>query len=297
MGCITPITVHKKTSNMSIPVPCGKCPECVARRTSSWSFRLMQEEKRSSSAYFVTLTYDTESVPLTRGGFMDLSKCHVQKFIKALRKRQPAGSLPLKYFLVGEYGGRSRRPHYHIILFNAGLSSLIGASYETQVKHGTIELDGQIPFRNSSWPFGHITVGTVSGASVGYTMKYIAKPWRPMHRNDDRTPVFSLMSKGIGSNYITPQMVQWHLHDPIDRMYCVLLDGKKVSMPRYYKDKIFGVDNDLRKKQSVVHKKRFLEAEGERQTKYGDQYSRDMAENHLGQFRKMQLNANNGETI
>lgn len=47
------------------------------------------------------------------------------------------------------------------------------------------------------------------------------------------------MSKGLGKNYLTEQMVTWHLAKPVERQYCNLQDGKKISMPRYYKDKIF----------------------------------------------------------
>lgn len=34
-------------------------------------------------------------------------------------------------------------------------------------------------------------------------------------------------------------MVQWHKNDLLNRMYLTVADGKKVSMPRYYKDKIY----------------------------------------------------------
>lgn len=40
-------------------------------------------------------------------------------------------------------------------------------------------------------------------------------------------------------------MILWHLADAENRMYCNLTDGKKISMPRYYKQKIY--DDDTRK--------------------------------------------------
>lgn len=60
-----------------------------------------------------------------------------------------------------------------------------------------------------------------------------------MHANDDRIPEFALMSKGLGSNYLTPQMIRYHQADPVERVHCTLPGGEKLSMPRYYKDKIF----------------------------------------------------------
>lgn len=202
-------------------VPCGKCPYCVARRVSSWSFRLLQEDRVSLSSYFLTLTYDTKHIPITRNGFMSVNKADLQKFFKRLRKNQPVSSTgqqkPIKYFAAAEYGGRTSRPHYHIILFNAVLSTI-----------------------QTAWQFGHINYGTISGASVGYTLKYMSKPpWHNKHKNDDREPEFRLMSKGLGASYITDKMKRWHVASVEDRMYCNLTDGKKIAMPRYYKDKIY----------------------------------------------------------
>lgn len=201
-------------------VPCGKCPECKRRRVSAWSFRLMQEEKRSLSAHFITLTYDTKFVPITRSGFMSLDKRDVQLFFKRLRKCVGASSpnVRIKYYLAGEYGGKTCRPHYHAILFN------VCNPYDVE----------------RCWNRGAVHYGTVSGASVGYTLKYMDKPKRiPMHRNDDRLPEFGLMSKGLGTGYLTKAMLDWHRADLENRMYLNLDGGKKCSMPRYYKDKIY----------------------------------------------------------
>lgn len=166
-----------KMTKDEIHVPCGRCPECVSRRISAWSFRLMQEDKNSLSANFITLTYDTKHVPISRNGFMSLDKRDLQLFFKRLRKNQNTkGNIyntPIKYYAVGEYGGTTNRPHYHLILFNASIELI-----------------------QESWQKGQVHYGTVSGASIGYTLKYMSKPSRiPMHKNDDRIPEFSLMSK------------------------------------------------------------------------------------------------------
>lgn len=176
--CLFPVRL-KKTD---VVVPCGRCLHCRKRYVSNWSFRLMQEEKVCDSATFLTLTYDSDHVPLTRNGFMSLKKRDLQLFFKRLRKAHVGKykGRRIKYYAVGEYGGRTRRPHYHIILFNA---------------------DVELVQRN--WTNGSFYCGEVGGASVGYTLKYLAKPkWKPMHKNDDRAPQFSLMSKGLGISYL-----------------------------------------------------------------------------------------------
>lgn len=258
--CMTPFTVRDKKKNCSIAVPCGKCPNCLKRRVSGWSFRLMIEEKRSISAQFITLTYDTKHVPITRNGFMEIRKSDVQKFIKRLRKSQ-GHALAIKYYAVGEYGTKSMRPHYHLIIFNASVEHI-----------------------EKSWQLGAINYGEVSGASIGYTLKYMTKRSKiPMHRNDDRTPEFALMSKGLGENYLTRGMIKWHHDDPVNRMYINIGDGKKAAMPRYYKDKIY---SKIERKRighfaRIEMEKRILELE-----KLENGY-RDKAESDKAAFGKM----------
>lgn len=177
MACLTPF--HKKNDDTLFP--CGKCIECTKRRASAWSFRLMEQDKISVSAHFITLTYDIKHVPLTEKGYMTLNQRHMQLFIKKLRKTHAESKqFPIRYYYVGEYGGKTNRPHYHIILFNAEVEKV-----------------------QPAWQYGQVHYGTVGGASIGYTLKYITKARRiPEHKNDDRVREFSNMSKGIGVDYI-----------------------------------------------------------------------------------------------
>lgn len=275
MPCITPFTVTNKTGQ-KVPVPCGKCPDCKGRRTSGWSFRLMQQDKISQTANFITLTYDTDHVPITRNGFMSLNKRHVQLFYKRLRKAHSAdpigATMPaIKYYTVGEYGGKTQRPHYHAIIFNA-----------------------HIPLIQEAWKYGSVHYGTVTGASVGYTLKYMQKESKiPMHRNDDRLREFSLMSKGIGENYLTKQMIRWHKQDLDNRMYLNIEEGKKISMPRYYKDKIYSEMERKRvaffaiqtaEEQRIKREKKMYEI-------HGDSAIRVQIEVHMHQFKTMYKNA------
>lgn len=222
MECITPFYKLDEKIGIEYLFPCGRCPPCVKRRVSQWSFRLLQQSKISNSAIFLTLTYDTENVPISKNGYMTLCFKDVQKFLKRLRKSQIKDGIEdkVKYYLCGEYGGITLRPHYHLIIFNA------------QIKH--IE---------KTWQLGQTHYGNVEGASIGYTLKYMSKLSRiPMHKNDDRTPERALMSKGLGANYMTPKMINWHKADLKNRMYVNAEENIKIGMPRYYKDKIYNED-------------------------------------------------------
>ena len=58
----------------------------------------MKEGERSNSALFITLTYDTQFVPITENGYMTLKKSDLQKFFKRLRK---LSNERLKYNSIG----------------------------------------------------------------------------------------------------------------------------------------------------------------------------------------------------
>lgn len=201
-------------------VPCSKCEKCIARRISSWSFRLIQEDRISTSSDFITLTYATEHLPFSQQGYPTLQKTDVQLFIKRLRKSQCGNSIsPIKYYVCGEYGGHTKRPHYHIILFNAKLELI-----------------------QPAWSLGNLHYGKVSGASIGYTLKYMCKNKKAFKTssNDDRQPEFACMSKGLGVSYLNETMCNWHIKDLVNRMFCQVYGTEvKIAMPRYYKEKLY----------------------------------------------------------
>ncbi|WNK13136.1 MAG: replication initiator protein [Microvirus sp.] len=228
--CMTPLSI-KNTGGTLLPysVPCGKCPNCYKRRVSEWSFRLMQHEKQCISSNFITLTYDTEHIPINGQGFRTLEKKDLQNFFKRLRKLGEHKGSPkppkISYYAVGEYGGRTHRPHYHIILFNGCIDTI------------------QRAWRLDNKDIGSVHYGVVSGASIGYCLKYMSKRCKiGVPEWDTRQRQFALFSKGLGANYLTDAMKKWHYDDDMNRMYVNLLDGRKVSMPRYYKDKLYGTN-------------------------------------------------------
>lgn len=279
-SCITPFIV-KNNIKGEIPVPCGKCPNCLKRRISGWSFRLMQEEKISMSAHFITLTYDTQHVPITRNGFMDIRKRDVQLFFKRLRKsmaktevtktKNPVHTLPIKYYVAGEYGGKTKRPHYHAIIFNC--------------KPELIE---------AAWQLGSVHYGQVSVASVGYTLKYMSKPKKiPMHKNDDRTPEFSLMSKGLGASYLSANAKNWHMANLDDRMHLIIEDGKKIAMPRYYKDKIYTEEQRKR----IAHFQKFASITREMENMLDPNYLFNKTQSDICAFEKLKKDAETRNTI
>lgn len=241
MACSFPITIKNpahfldRSALAYIPVPCGKCPKCLDTRVNGWIFRMQQHEKISTSCHFVTLTYGTNDDPqgrLTPNGLKTLVKKDYQDFMKRLRNQYRYRAInpetgrykyyydkipPIKYFACGEYGAKRQRPHFHAIIYNSDEQNI-----------------------TKSWPHGFVHIGTVTGASIAYTLKYMCKPSTVNKNNplDDRTPEFQLVSQYLGINYLSKAIIQYHQND-LTRLYCTHLGGIKFPMPRYYRNKIF----------------------------------------------------------
>lgn len=186
----------------------------MKRRLASWSFRLEVESLRWSKQFFVTLTYDTDHVPITKNGFMTLRPRDVTLFLKRVRKK--IGTI--KYYYCGEYGSKNFRPHYHLILFaNNGRE---------------LDIAGL-------WPHGNTHFGRVEAGSIRYTIQYFDKgQFKRSHDRDDRVAEFSRMSNGIGRDWLTPEMVR-HLLEHPEKGFIYDHEGRKIALPRYYKRRLF----------------------------------------------------------
>lgn len=200
----------KYLSKQDICVPCGHCAFCMATRRSDWALRLHYESRLHLDACFVTLTY-ADAHLVWKTGTSQLHKPHLQQFFKRVRR----AGYKLRYYAVGEYGSRTYRPHYHILLFG--------------------QVSEQVVRR--CWEYGQVHIGRVTQASVMYTLGYMVngKHWT---MRKGRVRPFCTMSRrpGIGANYLTPAMIAWHKSD---RKNYTILDGAKRHLPRYYKEKIF----------------------------------------------------------
>lgn len=194
-------------------VPCGVCPLCLNSKRMNWLMRVEQEFKKNDlPSYFLTLTYDERHVP-RRKGVKTLYKRHPQLFLKRVRK----AGYKCKYIIVGEYGSQTKRPHYHAIFWT-------DAPQEQLCK---------------SWNYGSIHIKNVGRGSILYTLKYIVQPKEGDNLEKQKT--FALFSKGLGLKYMTPAMYNWHnpqSDDQRPKFYC-LIEGRRVPLPKYYKDKIF----------------------------------------------------------
>lgn len=176
--CNSTITIANKPGlePRFLSVPCGKCQECLQRRAEQWIFRIEQQMKVSVSAHFITLTYTDSQIPITECIHNEqplylptLRRKDFQNFMKRLRKMQP--KTPIKYYMCGEYGGRTGRPHYHAIILNSDIEK-IHQAWKYSIIDG-VDSEG-LPHRIFK-PIGMVNRGEVTPASIAYTVKYLQK--------------------------------------------------------------------------------------------------------------------------
>lgn len=255
--CNSPVLLYRKgqkmldgrLAKMDISYPCNRCVKCKKRRVNDWVTRLSYEEKFSFTSYFVTLTYDESQVPyvVQKDGKVRLTlvKGHLMDFFKRLRKYQ-ISTRKIYYYAVGEYGSKTNRPHYHAIILNCDSQNLVIRAWSNYMGNDS---ENKPIYKQ----IGQIHFGDVRPDSIAYTAKYIDKPKRiPQYEGDIREKEFSIMSKGIGKNYVLDEkMVRYHKQN-IDNPY-ITRDGYKVSIPRYYKDRIF---DEKEKEQIALSAKR-----------------------------------------
>lgn len=196
----------------SISVPCRKCIGCLLDHSRHWADRMMLELDHSKKGLFLTLTYNNENLPF---GFVKgfsheygltepiLVKKHWQDFMKRLRYYFPDNEI--RFYMCGEYGGKTHRPHYHAILFGIGLDDL-----PDLVPYGKNEF-GQDYFTSHKiadiWNKGFISLSEVSWRTCAYVARYVQKKEMKQVEyagaDPDSVPEFVLMSRnpGIGGFY------------------------------------------------------------------------------------------------
>lgn len=150
----------------SFPVPCRRCLPCRLNRQSEWAGKILMEWYIARRALFVTLTYEDQFLP--EDGL--LSKEDAQKFLKRLRWNVGEKSQSIRYFLAGEYGKKTLRPHYHAVIY--GLDS----SDANEV--------------SKAWGSGFVHSKCFEANAAKYIAKYVCKP-----ADEEAPPQWSLQSK------------------------------------------------------------------------------------------------------
>lgn len=228
-----------------IEIPCGQCIGCRLQRSREWANRmLMERETTEGACSFVTLTYDDEHLPMSEGvepitgevkEFGNLVLEDLQKFMKRLRRKYP--ETKIRYYAAGEYGEKTQRPHFHIILFGWFPED---AKFVRKGRKGEYNYY-QSDILTELWPYGLHIVTDVTWESCAYTARYVVKkftgPESYQYEEKNIKPPFVTMSTkpGIGYDYYM-QHRELFENEEIKRFYISTDKGSiSFSKPRYFK--------------------------------------------------------------
>lgn len=145
-------------------VPCGKCILCRKSRAWEVTVRALLEWQADpfQKCCFITLTVDDEHMHevFPRG---ILRHRPWQLFAKRLRKK--IGKF--RYLMCGEYGEKSRRPHYHAIIYGHDLT-------DKQWNYNDATFCDS-PLLLETWSNGQIQCRPVNANAVAYVAGYQLK--------------------------------------------------------------------------------------------------------------------------
>ena len=208
-----------------IQIPCNRCVNCFKKYMSQWRTRLLYEllyysRAQISRTYFVTLTLEpkhyTEKKPLL--------KKYIRQFLEHVRYKTTRSP---RHFIVTERGEDKNRLHFHAIFFDCNFPK---------------------SHLHKFWKFGFVKARdlvcpdyTIS-QSVSYITTYITKGKKGKIENIISPENFPLVlvSPGLGLNYVKRNHKFHHQGTLIP--FCKDVYGNIVSLPRYYRQKVFSED-------------------------------------------------------
>ncbi|WNK12966.1 MAG: replication initiator protein [Microvirus sp.] len=189
----------------SLLLACGQCVGCRLERSRQWATRCIHEKQFHEEACFLTISYDDKNLPEHRS----LRHEDIQLFLKRLRqhvvrnlpqsKTKPTKCTPplqwgatenqgnkfpfkrrktklainyVRYYMCGEYGDQTRRPHYHMCVYgwrpkDEKFWSTSRSSIQSRI-YTSATLD-------KIWRLGKIWIGDVTFESAAYVARYIMK--------------------------------------------------------------------------------------------------------------------------
>jgi len=236
-------------------IPCGWCVGCRLDKAGDWQARLVHESKMHVLNSFITLTYSPENLP--KDG--SLHKADFQKFMKRLRKNT---GVKIRYFVCGEYGEQTQRPHYHAIIFGYDWPDRrhCGSGSKGDKLYKSAKLDAQ-------WGLGQCFIGTVTPESCGYVARYVMKKITGQQaeehykRVDEKTgEIFDILPEYI--NMSTNPGIGFRFYeefkDEIRRSDSILLRGSARRVPRGYDRRLGSEDPE------ALEEVKFLRSENAR---------------------------------
>lgn len=263
-----PVSFYADAALDHLEIPCGRCAGCRLGRAQAWSIRCQHEASLHDENCFVTLTYDDGHLPSV-GGAGGVSPAvassvssstlfypHVQAFNRSLRKR--VAPKRFSFLCAGEYGERTSRPHYHMLLFGHRFDRLWDLS-----RRGEVGQLGESDEVKELWPFGNHFVGELTPQSASYVSQYCLKKVYGQGGDSFYDVVEPFSGEVLGRR--VPEFLRMSLRPAIGRRWfekfgsdvlprdVALSENVRYHVPRYY-EKLFATESPLEMDEVEFHR-------------------------------------------
>lgn len=233
-------------------LPCGKCPACRINHSNEIGTVATMEAMQWQNNCALTLTYDPKYLPKNRS----LCKKDMQDFWKKLYAyidyhkeidnreywENPIShkiEKPQRKIYAGEYGPRTKRPHYHACIFNWAPNwdncKFIGLS-----KSGFPMFENEV--LTKKWGKGIITVQPFTTETANYCARYTSKKIledeKGIKLKKNQEPPFIERSRNgrLGIKYWYENIDRWKTENKI------IMGNVEKPIPRTFK-KLWQKDN------------------------------------------------------
>lgn len=240
-----------------IQLPCGKCKGCRIDYSKQWATRCVLESLQYEYNYFLTLTYDDDHLleRCSRSNYQvdhmtgevieqfdscSLNPDDLHRFMHDLRQLfdRKYGENGIRFFACGEYGSKTHRPHFHILLFNCNIRDLV--IYKVS-RGNTLFNSADI---TKCWPYGFSVIGDLTYESCAYVARYMLKKVKGdpgYYERNGLVPEFVRMSRrpGIAKSYYDRNSGRIYLSDQI--IIKTAKGAREVRPPKYF-DRMYEAD-------------------------------------------------------
>lgn len=221
-----------RKADRKIQLPCGKCIECRLAYSREWGLRSVHEATQHDQNTFLTLTYDDSALTDPKLNYEDF-----QVFIRALRDsisirassiftRKTYVVNPISYIVAGEYGSKTKRPHWHTVIFGYKAADE-KFKYTSKSGHPLFSSESL----DKIWGKGIVEAGAVTLESASYCARYALKELAHGELVDEYKPLFKASTRPA----IAARWLETFCTDVFNHGRLHLADGSISEIPRYYK--------------------------------------------------------------
>lgn len=199
--------------------PCRKCIPCRANQASEKATRAWHESQMHEENIFLTLTYRDPGP--TRLIYRDF-----QLFMKRLRKARP--HTQISYLVTGEYGPKTKRPHWHVLIF--GYSPKKKVELRENPNGDTLYASPEL---EKLWPHGTHDFGEVTLQSANYVARYALKK---LDHGKDQDHDFHPIHKTGSKHALGKQWISKYWQQTFNHGYVLSPENTRLPIPRYYEE-------------------------------------------------------------